>query len=63
MEFSDAVGAGFTADSETAVEVFYSLRLVPGMRLKPDLQYVVDPGGDAALDDAWILTLRLTVSL
>lgn len=61
--FSEASGAGFGADSETALELFYGFRLVPGVRLKPDIQYVVDPGGDAALDDAWILTLRMTASL
>ncbi len=27
--------------------------------VKPDVQYVTNPGGDAALEDALVLTLRL----
>lgn len=60
---SDTAGAGFSEDSETALELYYGFSLLPGIRLKPDLQYVHDPGGDAALDDAWILTLRMSATL
>lgn len=60
---SDESGAGFTADSETAFELFWALDLAPGLRVKPDLQYIADPGGDQALADAWIFTLRMTASL
>jgi porin len=60
---SSAAGAGFTADHETAVELFYGFELAPWVRAKPDLQYVIHPGGDAALTDAWIATFRVTFSL
>ena len=60
---SGAPGAGFTENAETAVELFYGFELAPWVRAKPDLQYVRNPGGDAALDDAWIATLRVTFSL
>jgi len=60
---SDAAGAGFTAEAETAIELFWGYQMLPGIRIKPDLQYVISPGGDASLDNAWIGTLRLTVSL
>jgi porin len=56
-------GAGFTRDDETAFELYFGFEPLPWMRLKPDIQYVVHPGGDAALDDALIATLRLTFSL
>lgn len=60
---SGAPGAGFTEDSETAFELFYGFELAPWVRAKPDLQYVVNPGGDARLADAWIATFRVTFSL
>lgn len=63
VEFSSAPGAGFTEDSETAIELFYGFEVAPWVRAKPDLQYVMNPGGDAALADAWIATLRVTFSL
>lgn len=62
-KLSDATGTPFAEDAETAIEVFYGLRLCPDVRLKPDLQYVSDPGGDASVGDVWILTLRMTVTL
>jgi porin len=60
---TDAAGAGFTASHETAFELFYGFELAHWVRAKPDLQYVVNPGGDAALADAWIATFRVTFSL
>jgi porin len=57
-QFSGDSGAGFTRDSELALEVFYKLQSRPWMSIKPDLQYVVHPGGDALLDNAWVATLR-----
>jgi porin len=60
---SQESGAGFTERAETAIELYWSFRVLPGLRIKPDVQYVVDPGGDASLDDAWIATLRATFAL
>jgi porin len=55
---SDEAGAGFTDDAETAVELFYKAQITPWLSLKPDIQYISNPGG-AGLDDAWVATLRL----
>lgn len=63
VRLSDTTGAGFTAEAETAIETFWSLKLSPGIRAKPDLQYIIDPGGDGSQRDAWIATLRITLSL
>lgn len=57
-ELSDKPGAGFTDDAEVAVEWFYKLHLCDHVSLKPDVQYIVNPGG-AGLDDAWVATLRV----
>jgi porin len=62
-KLTDADGPGFTTKSEAALELFYGFDLAPGVRVKPDLQYIVDPGGDASVDNAWILTMRVTLSL
>jgi len=62
VRLSDEAGAGFDEDREVAIEAFWGLSLAPGVRVKPDLQYVLHPGGDSTLDDAWIATLRVTFS-
>jgi len=58
---SDQPGAGFTAEGEAAVELFYEVQLGPNLSLKPDLQYIANPGG-GGLDDAWVTTLRVELS-
>lgn len=55
---SDEPGAGFTADGELAMELFYKVQLGEMVALKPDIQYIVNPGG-AGLDDVWVATLRV----
>lgn len=46
--------------SETAFEAYYKWQARPWLMVKPDVQYVTNPGGDAALEDALVLlTLRL----
>lgn len=55
---SDEPGAGFTDGAELAVELFYRVQLGPLVVLKPDLQYIANPGG-MGLDNAWVATLRL----
>lgn len=55
---SEEAGAGFTDDAETAAELFYKAQLTPWLSLKPDLQYIANPGG-TGLGNAWVTTLRL----
>ena len=52
----DLAGAG-----EVAVELFYSLQLTPWLHLKPDVQYIRNPGGQPGVSDAWVATLRMSV--
>ena len=63
VRLSDEPGAGFDEEAEIAWDTFFAFELVPGLRLKPDLQLVLDPGGRADLRNAWILTLRATFEL
>ena len=55
-------GAGFTEDAETVYELSYLLQCCKCIALRPDLQYVENPGGDASIDDATVFSLRLEFS-
>ena len=46
--------------SETAIEAFYKYQLTEFMSVKPDLQYIVNPGG--AGRDAIVAGVRLEIS-
>lgn len=59
VSLSDEPGAGFTKNSELTFEWFYRLQLTPALAIKPDLQWIVDPGGDASVNDAVVGTLRV----
>ena len=66
----DVVGVGATwvqlgdiqpgnAGDEIAVELFYKVRVLKWLSLKPDLQYIHHPGGDRNAGDALVGTIRL----
>ncbi len=48
-------------DREIAWELSYRARITPWLAVQPDIQYIVDPGTDPALDDAMVFSLRLEV--
>ena len=50
-------------EDETALELFYGFRVSKYLTLKPDLQYIIHPSGDPAMDDALVVTLRLEFGL
>lgn len=60
VHFSDAArDAGVYQDRyELAVETFYKAQLCPWLSVKPDLQYIVNPGGNGA-EDTLVGTVRL----
>jgi porin len=64
VHFSDVARAAgtFTEDYELAVEVFYNIGITPWLSIKPDLQYIVNPGG-AGLRDAIVATVRFEIAL
>ena len=51
----------YTESYELACEIFYRWHLTPWLRLQPDLQYIVNPGG-SGIDDALVGTLRLELA-
>ncbi len=62
VKMSDARGAPFDRD-ETAVEWFYLFRVTPCFRLKPDVQWISNPGGLSKNPDAVVGTLRILIDL
>jgi porin len=48
VELSDE--AGFDEQGETATELFYKVQLCKWMSVKPDLQYITNPGGSSNRD-------------
>jgi carbohydrate-selective porin OprB len=60
VDLSDHPQAGFDED-ETAFELFYGLRVNDHLAVKPDLQYIMNPSGDTAVDDALVGTIRLEI--
>ncbi len=51
--------AGSATDArETTLELTWRLPVADWLTLQPDLQYVINPGFDASLDDAFVVGLR-----
>lgn len=48
---------------EVAFELYQELPLTQGITLRPDLQYIADPSGSKSLEDTWVATLRVEISL
>lgn len=46
---------------ETAVEATYRAQIRPWLALQPNLQYIVNPGMDRTLDNAWIVGFRTEI--
>ena len=63
VELSDAEGVETSAPREVAIELYYAFEPIPWVRVQPDLQVILNPGGSAELDDALLLSLRLSASL
>jgi len=59
IHFSDHFRA--SSEYETAYELFYRLQLTPWFSIKPDLQYIANPGGKGT-PDALAATVRVQVS-
>ncbi len=53
-----SVEAGFDAVHESVFEVYYNAQIAPWISLSPSIQFVDNPGGDNAVDDAVVIGLR-----
>jgi len=59
--FSDKAATTYTDDYEAAFEVYYSAEFAPWLIVSPSVQYVFNPGGDRANDDAVVLGGRVLI--
>lgn len=57
VELSDEPGANFD-DFELAFDAYYKFQFSRGWFLQPELQYIVDPGQQPGIDDAFIAGFR-----
>lgn len=60
--FSRADGSPYRRESELALESFYRVQVTPWLSVKPDLQYIINPGGETAYNDALVATVRIEVT-
>jgi porin len=52
-----------SARAETTLELTYRAEVLPGLRVQPDVQYVLHPGSTPALENALVFTLRVQITL
>lgn len=52
-----------TADRETVFEMYYSWHVTPWLTISPDFQFIANPGGRHANDDATVAGLRVRMQL
>ncbi len=61
--FVDASGSDAPTGSETVWELYYHTPITSRIAVSPSIQYVSDPGGEAAGKDALVVSLRLQIAL
>lgn len=64
QEDRDAVAPGTVGIQhyESIVEVDYNVQLAPWLSLRPNLQYVINPGGTGKIPDAFVIGLSTNVT-
>jgi porin len=60
-DLSDEAGAGFEED-EFAIDCYYRWQATPAIFVQPEVQYIIDPSGDPAIDDALVGGLRIGIA-
>ncbi|MGE3182244.1 MAG: carbohydrate porin [Phycisphaerae bacterium] len=61
VELNSTIRASEDRHAETAFEMFYKAQIAPWMTIKPDIQFISNPGGDGR--DALIFGIRVEVTL
>ncbi len=49
--------------AETALEFTYLVTPLPWLSVQPDVQYILDPSTDGAVEDALVVGFRLQIAL
>ncbi len=61
VDLSDDRDAGY-AEDEHLIELYYMVQVTPWLTVRPDVQFVLNPGGDSTIDDAVVGMLRFEVT-
>jgi porin len=48
--------------SEYGLEAYYRDTISPGITVQPDVQYIINPGTDPQLKNAWVIGLRVDIN-
>ena len=48
---------------EWNAELYYGIHMTPWLTLRPNLQYLVHPGANDAVDDAWVVGTTVALTL
>lgn len=72
----DSTGIGFSSvdlnknvtasgkdERETAIEIFYQRQINENLSVRPDIQYIKEPGGDSTIDDVLVLSVRIELAI
>jgi porin len=60
---TSASGSRVVPDFEMTLEWMYGFKLVPGLLLEPDVQYIIHPGGERSIPNAMAVGLNAVVAL
>lgn len=52
-----------TASQETVFELYYAIEIAPWLVITPDIQFIMDPGGDTSTRDSLIGGIRIKMAL
>ena len=55
-------GGGVSNNSEYALDVYYRDKIVPGIAVQPDFQYIVNPSSNPAVGNAVVFGLRFDIN-
>jgi porin len=58
MHYSGSPSVGIQGQ-ETAIELFYAFQVTPSVTFTPDIQFLLDPGGDESVTDPIVFSMRL----
>lgn len=60
-KYVQSVG-GIANESEYGVEIYYRDKIMPGLSVQPDFQYVINPGSDKVTKNATLVGMRVDIN-
>lgn len=62
LDFSDDIPARLGIGSEQGVELYYNIEVFPWLHITPDIQIILDPGGQSGEKAAFVYGFRTQIS-